>query len=287
MPVLCRRPPVPRGCTTSGPSTSRGSPAVELGSNPANVSGVLLGMTTTSTILRGALTAAALVATVAAVAVTSGPVQPGKAVDRLLEPASARATQPVIAAAGSKAAADAPANVVDWPSRGAAPAPGLMEKALSAFARAVGVKRHDVQGKLLFAGDDDSRNTYVFGQAWIKGSDAHTFGYSESSARAGTPFLGPVTGEDPPLLAFVLAPGTGQTRETLMVIPKPAVSEVFYGEAGSEYTEIEGQEYLDGVKLVDRRPGVQGDMLKLLLADGSKAFEDDVESLLCGTKECG
>lgn len=162
-----------------------------------------------------------------------------------------------------------------------------MERALSAFARGLGVQRSDVDGKLLFAGDDDARNVYVFGQAWITGGDARTFGYSENSAREATPFLGPVTGEDPDVLAFVMAPGTGQTRETLIVIPKPSVTKAFYGEAGSEYIEIEGQEYLDGVKLVDRRPGVQGDMLKLLLADGSTAFEGEIETLLCGTKECG
>ena len=254
-------------------------------------SGVLLGMTTTSTILRGALAAAALVATAAAVVVTSGSGQAGNAVDYVLEPTSARVTQPVPPAESPRAkrtpGTRAPDKVVDWPSRGVAPDPAFLERALTAFARGLGAKRSDVDGKVLFAGDDDSRNVYVFGQAWIKGSDAHTFGYSENSAREATPFLGPVTGDDPDVLAFVMAPGTGQTRETLVVIPKPSVTKAYYGEASSEYIEITGQEYLDGVKLIDRRPGVQGDMLKLLLANGNKAFEGKVETLLCGAKECG
>lgn len=264
--------------------------------------GVLRGMTTTSTILRGALVVTALATTAGAVFVATGAGRAGSVVDYVLEPASApvtesdRRTEPPVAerVPGSAGGSDAsrpskrgPSNVVGWRSRGVAPDPAFLDKALTEFGRALGADRGDVDGKVLFAGDDDARNVYVFGQAWIEGGDAHTFGYTVNAAGTATPFVGPVTAADPDVLAFVMAPGTGQTRETLFVVPSPSVATTHYGEAGSEYIELSGQEYLDGVKLVDRRPGVEGDMLKLLLPDGTRAFEGEVASLLCGLKECG
>ncbi len=182
----------------------------------------------------------------------------------------------------------APDNLVTWPSRGATPDAAFLEKALTAFAQGLGAKRSDVEGKVLFAGDDDARNVFVFGQAWIKGSDAHTFGYSENSAGEATPFLGPVTANRPALLAFVVAAGAGQSRDTLIVVPTPGAAKTYYGAAQSEYTEITGQDYLKGVTLIDRSPKAQGnDMLKLVDAQGNKLFEGKVGPLLCGVKSCG
>jgi hypothetical protein len=191
------------------------------------------------------------------------------------------------AADGGPHTATTPDNLVSWPSRGATPDPAFWDKALTAFAQGLGAKRGDVEGKALFAGDDDAGNVFVFGQAWISGSDAHTFGYSVNGKGEATPFLGPVTDKGPSVLAFVVAAGTGQTTETLVVVPEPIVQTTYYGEAQSEYIEITGQGHLNGVTLIDRRPDVQGDMLKLLDANGRKVFEGQVAMLLCGVKECG
>jgi len=189
--------------------------------------------------------------------------------------------------AGSGAAA-APNNLVTWPSRGATPDAAFLEKALNAFAQGLGAKRSDVEGKVLFAGDDDARNVFVFGQAWIKGSDAHTFGYSVNGKGEATPFLGPITAKNPDVLAFVVAAGTGQSTETLVVVPDPAVAKVLYGVAASEYdVKGAGQENLNGVVLIDRDPRAQGDKLKLLDGSEKVLFEGEVASLLCGIKECG
>ena len=181
-----------------------------------------------------------------------------------------------------------PDNLVSWPARGATPKPDFLEAATVAYAQAVGAKRGDVQAKVLFAGDDDARNRYVFGQAWIKGSDAHTFGYSVNGKGEATPFLGPVTDKSPAVLAFVVAAGTGQSRDMLVVVPEPAAATTYYGAAQSEYIEITGQDYLKGVRLIDRFPNEQGnDMLKLVDAQGRKLFEGKVGPLLCGVKSCG
>ncbi|MCU1675222.1 MAG: hypothetical protein JWN77_3335 [Frankiales bacterium] len=187
---------------------------------------------------------------------------------------------------GGVPAATTPDNLVPWPTRGAAVDPALWDKALTAFAAGVGAKRDDVEGKVLFVGPDDAGNRFIFGQGWVSGNDAYTIGYSVNAKGEATPFLGPVTDKGVGVLAFVVAAGTGQSTETLVVIPDPAVTKTFYGEAQSEYIEVTGQENLDGVSLIDRRLRVQGDMLKLL-AGNQKVFEGKVESLLCGLKGCG
>lgn len=180
-----------------------------------------------------------------------------------------------------------PDNLVLWPSRGATLDTDVFETALTSFATGVGRDRGDVDGSVLFFGDDDAGNVFLLGQAWVKGSDAHTFGYSVNGKGEATPFLGPITKKDPPVLAFVVQAGTGQTTDTLVVIPRPDVTTAYYGQPQSEWIEIVGQDSLKGVVLIDRQPDARGDLLKLETANGTKVFEGEVASLLCGVKSCG
>ena len=180
-----------------------------------------------------------------------------------------------------------PDNLVSWPTRGAAVDPAFWEQALSAYARSVGAKRNDVEGKVLFAGDDDARNRFVLAQAWISGNDAHTFGYSVNADGEATPFLGPITSKGPAVLALLVPAGTGQTTDTLVVVPEPAVKKTYYGQPQSEWVEIVGQEHLEGVALIDRQPDASGDLIKLETASGQLVFRGEVQPLLCGAKECG
>ena len=174
-----------------------------------------------------------------------------------------------------------PDNVVSWPTRGATVDPAVWEQALTAYARGVGAQRNDVEGKVLFAGDDDSGNRYVFGQAWISGNDAHTFGYTVTTKGEAIPFLGPIIEKGPAVLAFAL-PGN-----RVVVVPEPAVRKTYYGQPQSEWIEIVGQEELDGVTIIDRAPGAAGDLIKLETATGRLVFRGELQPLLCGIKGCG
>jgi len=179
-----------------------------------------------------------------------------------------------------------PDNLLSWPGRGATPPPDFREAWLSSYAKGVGAKRSEVEGKVLFYGDDDSSNRFLVGQAWT-GDQAHTVGYSVNGKGEATPFLGRITDKGTPVLAMVVAPGTGQSTETLVVVPQPAVKKTYYGAPQSEWIEIVGQDYLEGVTLIDRRPGTQDDLLKLETASGQKVFEGKIFPLLCGLKGCG
>ena len=177
-----------------------------------------------------------------------------------------------------------PDNLVAWPMRGTQPSDAVVAQAVAAFAQALGAKPGDVEHRLLFATRDDAGRDLLLGQAWISGNDAHTFGWVGGAS--GGLFLGPVTDKGPALLAFLAAAAPGQTQDTLVVVPEPAVKTTYWGPAQSEYVEIVNQERYAGATVINRPKGEQGDMLKLLDAQGQKVFEGEVQPLLCTAQDC-
>ena len=190
---------------------------------------------------------------------------------------------------GSASGAGAPSvttpdNLVTWPTRGTSPSDAVVEQAMTAFAQALGAKRDDVEHRLLFATRDEAGRDLLLGQAWISGNDAHTFGWVGGSP--GELFLGPVTDKGPAVLAFLAAAAPGQSQDTLVVVPEPAVTTTYWGPAASEYVEIVNQERYAGATVINRPKGEQGDMLKLLDAQGQRVFEGQVQPLLCSAQDC-
>lgn len=181
-----------------------------------------------------------------------------------------------------------PDNLLDWPTRGTVPN-GLLPEAERAFATSLGKSGATVRSTVLFGGDDDAGNAYLLMQAWLEGDDAYTFGYVTGPGRAPEPVLAPKTDPDQRALALLVAAAPGQTRDTLVVVPRPGTGQVLYGETGPGYRPVgQGQDYLDGVVLIGRQPGAEGDRLQLLDGDGGEPFfEGAVSSLLCGLKGCG
>ena len=187
-----------------------------------------------------------------------------------------------------------PANLLgDWPVRGDRAAGPPDSDLLTAFATAVQDLEPDgePQFRALFAGSDDSGLSYVFGQAWMPGGQAYTVGLTSGGESGAEFFLGPVTDADVQLLAFVTCCAPGTTTDTLVVIPEPGTGQVLYAQsADADFTPVgEGQDFLDGVVLVDRDPRATSDRLQLLDGDGDldkPTFTGDVTSLLCGARDC-
>lgn len=188
-----------------------------------------------------------------------------------------------------------PANLVDWPARGAVPAPSLVADAKKAFAMALGRPEDlgDVGYRLLFAGDTDGGLRYVLGQAWFVGEEtAYPVGFYTGGEQGSEAFVGRPTADDAQVLAFVPCCSPGTTTDTLVVIPAPAAGQVQYAATDSAWRDVgAGQDHLDGVVLVDRDPRATDDRLRVLDGDGDLdgpyLYEGPVAALLCGLKDCG
>lgn len=184
-----------------------------------------------------------------------------------------------------------PGNVLsDWPQRGTMP-PGLLEESVAAYATSRSAPVTNVDTAVLFAGGDDAGKRYLLAQMWVRGDTvADTVGYVTRAAGGGEPELQLKSrlAFDASVVAMVVSPGTGQTTETLVVVPRPGTGQVLYAADGTTFRPVgQGQDNLDGVVLVDRQPDAQRDRLRLLDGDGRQFFDDAVFNLLCGVKECG
>lgn len=72
-----------------------------------------------------------------------------------------------------------------------------------------------------------------------------------------------------------------------MVVPRPRTGQVLYAEDGTSYRPVgQGQDYLDGVVLVDRSRAAQSDQLRLLDGNGERFFDGPVSNLLCRLDGC-
>jgi len=74
-------------------------------------------------------------------------------------------------------------------------------------------------------------------------------------------------------------------------VPQPRTGQVLYAkDATGAFKPVTGQDYLNGVVLIDRTAGDTDDRLQLLDGNGNldkPTFEGPVVSLLCGYSGCG
>ncbi|MDP3711980.1 MAG: hypothetical protein Q8R60_05790 [Mycobacteriales bacterium] len=204
--------------------------------------------------------------------------------------------QPADPDASDRASADVPSNLLAaWPERGERPDEDLVIGAKRGFAMAVD-RGSDISAARFvahFAGSTDGGLRYVLGQAWFVGEDtAYPVSFTLGGESGQEVFVGRPTADNAQVLAFVPCCSPGTTTDTLVVIPAPGAGQVQYGAANSEWRDVgAGQDYLDGVVLVDRDPGATDDRLRILDGDGNLdgpyLYEGPVAALLCGIKECG
>ena len=185
----------------------------------------------------------------------------------------------------------APSNALPWPIRGRND-DALVLRAVAGYARAVEADPATVEHRTLFVGDNDSGQKYVLLEAWTPSGRAQSFGWIETPGRAPEPVLQPEIKPDTVVLALLLTDVPGSTVDQLVVVPAPGTGQVLYGEAPSEYRPAGdgSQDHLDGVVIIARQKGAQGDMLKVYDGDGDLSappmFEGTVDSLLCGATSC-
>lgn len=189
-----------------------------------------------------------------------------------------------------------PANLLEWPSRGAELSPDLDAAVLKQFTAALpGLPEEPqdagVRYRPLFTGDTDGGVRYTIGQAWAVGGSAFTVAVAEGGTEGAQFFLGPKTDPGSRVLAYLLCCQPGTTVDTLVVVPQPGTGQVLY--AAGPQAELApvgaGQDFLDGVVLVDRDPKAEGDRLRLLDGDGdldAPTFDGPVANLLCGLTSC-
>jgi hypothetical protein len=185
-----------------------------------------------------------------------------------------------------------PDNLLGWPTRGGPVDAELEARLAEVFRQGVGRPTAQVAYQALFNGDTDGGVRYTIGQAWVLGEDAYTVALAQGGTQGEQFLLGPETEPDAHVVAAVVCCQPGSTVDTLVVIPVPGTGQVLYAPTrdGEPEPVGAGQDYLDGVVLVDRDPRADGDRLRLLDGDGdpeAPLFEGDVFDLLCGLKGCG
>ncbi|MBW3641083.1 MAG: hypothetical protein KY451_14830 [Actinobacteria bacterium] len=178
-----------------------------------------------------------------------------------------------------------PDNVLGWPVRGVADA-ALEERAARGFAQAKGVARAEVSFSVLVTGNNDPGQRYTVLQAWVTGQPAQVFGWVESPGRDPEPQLRPVTEPGTAAVAILLTEIPGRTTDELVVVPRPGTGEVLYKTSATAQGRPVTVDGLDGVALVDRELGAEGDSIVLLDGDGKQTFERPVSDLLCGETGC-
>lgn len=190
------------------------------------------------------------------------------------------------------AAESVPANVVSWPTRGSDES-ALLAAAKAAVAPSLQATADTLDLKVLFGGSTDSGVHFVMGQVWRRGdAAAHSFSYAEGGSNGPEPFVGPVTGQDPALLAWLVGSLPGTTTDLLVVVPRIGAGQVSYDSdgAGAFRPVANGRSDLNGIGLVDRSRTATTDRLEVLDGDGNldqPLYRGPVQPLLCGLKGCG
>lgn len=178
-----------------------------------------------------------------------------------------------------------PDNLLGWGFRGTADQ-ALEGRAAQAYAAAKGAARDDVSFSVLFTGDNDPGQRYTVLQAWVAGQPAQVFGWIESPGRDPEPQLQPVTEPGTAAVAILLTEIPGRTTDELVVVPRPGTGEVLYKASATVQGRPATVGGLDGVALVDRVLGAEGDAIVLLDGAGKQTFQRPVSDLLCGETGC-
>jgi len=189
---------------------------------------------------------------------------------------------------GEPVDAQVPDNVLEWPARGV-PDAGLQERAAAAYAEAKNAQRTDVEYRVLLTSDTDSGVRYVVLQAWVLGERGQVFALVERPDGTEDRVLQPLTDPDEPVVALLLTELPGTTTDELVVIPQPATGQVLYASAGDTGRAVDTPG-LDGVVLIDRERGADGDRIRLLDGNGdldNPTFDGAVFDLLCDERGCG
>jgi hypothetical protein len=176
-------------------------------------------------------------------------------------------------------------NYLNWPTRGTVDA-RTESQAISAFAQAKGTTDDKVGHHVLWGGTDKSGRQLVFMVAWVDGGSAQTFGFVST----GEPFLGPVIGKSPDVLAYLASGAPGTTTDVLVVLPRLGAGPFSYAvSATAPYRQVgNARSDLENVAVIYRDPKATSDRLKVLDGDGMKVLYDGaVQPLLCGASSCG
>jgi hypothetical protein len=187
------------------------------------------------------------------------------------------------------AADQKPVNYIQWQTRGTVD-PSVERQAVSAFGQAIGDPTAVGGHHVLFGGKDKAGRVFVFMQAWATGQDAHTFGFVSDGKGGGEPFYGPVTAQDPPLLAYLMSAAPGQSTDTLLLLPRPGAGPFSYASSATAPYRTVGnaRSDLQNTALIDRDPRATSDRVQVLAGDGMQVLYDGpVQPLLCGASGCG
>lgn len=182
-----------------------------------------------------------------------------------------------------------PDNLLDWPFRGPQD-DALVERAARGYAQAKGVARAQVEWVVLANGGTDGGLAYSVLQAWVTGQRAQVFAWVERPGVAPEPVLQPLTDPGEPVVAVLLTDVPGRTTDELVVLPQPRTGQVLYTDANGQQRPVEPAPGLDGIVLVDRERGAEGDRLTVLDGNGdldAPTFDGLVSALLCGESGCG
>ncbi|MCW2572931.1 MAG: hypothetical protein JWO88_2989 [Frankiales bacterium] len=182
-----------------------------------------------------------------------------------------------------------PVNYIQWQTRGTVD-PSVERQAVSAFGQAIGDPTAVGGHHVLFGGKDKAGRIFVFMQAWATGQDAHTFGFVSDGKGGGEPFYGPVTAQDPPLLAYLMSAAPGQSTDTLLLLPRPGAGPFSYASSATAPYRTVGnaRSDLQNTALIDRDPKATSDRVQVLAGDGMQILYDGlVQPLLCGASGCG
>ncbi len=189
-------------------------------------------------------------------------------------------------------APDAPANVLDWPTRGTVTPQTLLD-ARRSYADTRRATLEQVRQKVLVTGEDglDGGRAHLLGQFWLEGdTTADTFGIVVRGGDSIEPQLKTVLQPEADLAVMVLT-GDGQGGSRLVVATRPGVVAVAYRQSSTSTPERQEVRDPQSVTTLYRpleaeRPGAPEDTLTVSFADGSSRSYP-VASLLCGKTSCG
>jgi hypothetical protein len=178
-----------------------------------------------------------------------------------------------------------PSNYLEWQPRGTAN-PRLESQAVMAYARTQSVDFTAVGHSVIWSGTDTYGRGLIVLQAWVGTGLAQTFGFVST----GEPFLGPVLGKDPSLLAYVASGPQGSGRDVLVLLPRPGAGPFSYASSVSApYTTVgNARSDLQNVAVLDRDQRATDDRVKVLDGDGMHVlYQGALQPFLCGASGCG
>ena len=184
----------------------------------------------------------------------------------------------------------APANVLDWPTRGTVD-PLLLLAVRRAYADVHHADVGAVEEKVLYAGAGEGGPGYLIGQFWLGGAtEADTFGGvgSDEDLRVETR---PPTAADTKALALFLDASDGP-GSALVVVPQPGTAQVAYSPGPTaDFLPVNSKDpAASGVVVLPRTDAAERggrERLRLRDRDGTTTATLEVVDLLCGETSCG